>query len=448
MKENENSKTTVKLTEVGQKEIPDAEISSSDKMQKLKKPLIFVLMGFVFIGCMYLIFVPSSDEKDQRQAGLNEVVPQATEAGMQADKGKAYESDLLEQKELEKKKSLNALSDYWNVDSAGSQTGTSISGDPGTHGGSPGSRSEHEALSSYRGIQSTLGNFYEDKGQNSQLQNELQSVKAQLAQREREAVPANPVENQLALMEKSYQMAAKYFPTTGNAPKITEKTEQNMGKNTRDTTKQAKQTSSFTALYPTHTNIVSALYREPSDSAFLAELSQIKNRNFYTAGKVSESSQTVNSIRACIHETQTITSENTVRIRLLDGVRLSKLVIPKGTLLTAIAKFQGIRLQLLIQFIEFEGNIIPVEITAYDADGQMGLAVPYSPERSALTEMAANMGNTGGTSISLSSSAGQQITSDLSKSLVQGISGYFSKKVRMPKITLKAGHKVFLVANK
>jgi conjugative transposon TraM protein len=443
MKENENHKTSITLTEVGQKVSSDPEMSSTDKMQKLRKPLIFILMGFVFIGCMYLIFAPSSDDKNQEQTGLNEAVPQSTEVGMQADKGKAYESDLLEQKELEKKKSLEAFSEYWNTDSVGSQRGTSPSVNTAVS-----SSHQNEALNNYRGIQNTLGTFYDDKGESRQLQNEVRTLKAQLAQRERE--PANPVENQLALMEKSYQMAAKYFPTTGTAPTAIEKGEQKISgrKGTTDTTELPESKKTYAALYPKHNNMVSTLYREPTDSAFLAELSQVKNRNFYTVGKGQKLSQTANSIRACIHETQTVTSDRSVRIRLLDAVRLSKLDIPKGTVLTAIAKFEGSRLGLLIESVEFEGHIIPVEISAYDVDGQRGLAVPYSPERSALTEVAANMGNTGGTSISLSSSAGQQITSDLSKSVVQGISGYFSKKVRMAKITLKAGYQVFLVAKK
>jgi conjugative transposon TraM protein len=438
MKENENNKATVRLTEVSQKGNADTEATQNEKMQKLKKPLIFILMGIVFLGCMYLIFMPSSDDKELEQAGLNEAVPQATETGMQADKSKAYESDLLDQKELEKKQSLNALSEYWNTDSSASQLGSSTSIN------TPMGSSQHEAINSYRGIQSTLGNFYEDKGPTTQLQSEVRALKAQLAQKEE--APSNPVESQLALMEKSYQMAAKYFPTTGNVPKIDGALEK--GTHKMDTAKPMKQKVSLTSLYPAKKNIVSALYREPTDSAWLAELSQAKNRNFYTAGTVAQAPVAVNSIRACVHETQTITAEQAVRIRLLDAIILSKLAIPKGTVLTAIAKFQGIRLQLLIQSIEFKGNIIPVELTAYDLDGQPGLAVPYSPERSALTEMAANMGNTGGTSISLSSTAGQQITSDLSKSVVQGISGYFSKKVRMPKITLKAGYQVFLVAKK
>ncbi|RLJ75112.1 conjugative transposon protein TraM [Pedobacter alluvionis] len=436
MKDNDNNKTTVRITEGDPNKVPEPETHESDTIKKLKKPLIFVLMGIVFIGCMYLIFAPSSDGKLLEKAGLNEAVPQATEAGMQADKSKAYEADLLEQKEKEKKESLAALSDYWSADSTASSVKPA----------SPAAALEsnhNEALGSYRNIQHTLGSFYEDRDESSALRNEIKSLKAELAQKE--TPPSNPVANQLELMEKSYQMAAKYFPTGGSAAKIEDKPG---AAGISDSGKEQKQNASFAALFPARKNIVSALYREPSDSAFLSGLSQMNTRDFYTAGEATDNDQIANSIAACIHDTQIITSDNAVRIRLLDNVRLYKMVIPKGTVLTAMAKFQPTRLQLLIQSVEFKGYIMAVELTVYDVDGQPGLAIPYSSERSALTDIAANMGNTGGTSISMSSTAGQQIKSDLSKSLVQGISGYFSKKVRMPKITLKAGYKLFLVSKK
>ena len=95
-----------------------------------------------------------------------------------------------------------------------------------------------------------------------------------------------------------------------------------------------------------------------------------------------------------------------------------------------------------------EGNILPIELNIYGLDGQQGLAVPYSPERTAMTDMAANMGQTSGSSIMLSTSAGQQIAGDLSRGLVQGVSNYFSKKIKTPKVTLKAGLQVLLVSKK
>jgi len=437
MKDGENNKsTTVRLTEVNKNGVSDAEVSDGNKIQKLKKPVIFVLMGIVFIGCMYLIFSPSSDEKNLEKLGLNEAVPQSTEAGMQADKSKAYENALLEEKEKEKKESLAALSDYWNADSTASNgKATAPVNNLETN--------HSEALGSYRNIQSTLGSFYEDRGESSNLRDEIKSLKAELAQKE---VPSsNPVANQLELMEKSYQMAAKYFPAGGNSASIEQKVIK--GKSS-DSAIEQKESKNFAALYPARKTIVSALYREPSDSAMLSQLSKMKSREFNTAGKAQETDQLANSIRACIHENQIIGAENAVRIRLLDNVRLYKMVIPTGTVITAIAKFQSTRLQLLIQSVEYRGHIMAVELTAFDVDGQPGLAIPSSPERSALTDIAANMGNTGGTNISMSSTAGQQIKADLSKSLVQGISGYFSKKVRTPKVTLKAGYKLFLVSKK
>lgn len=62
--------------------------------------------------------------------------------------------------------------------------------------------------------------------------------------------------------------------------------------------------------------------------------------------------------------------------------------------------------------------------------------------------MAGNMSQTSGTSLMLTQSAGQQVAADLSRGVVQGISGYFSKKVKAPKVTIKAGHQLFLVSKK
>src|SRR5690606_6668036 len=158
--------------------------------------------------------------------------------------------------------------------------------------------------------------------------------------------------------------------------------------------------------------------------------------------------QPKNSIKAAVLETQTLTDESGVRLRLLETAKTPSRTIPAGTVLTANAKFAGGRLQLKITSIEFEGNIIPVGITVYDLDGQQGLYVPYSPEMNALTEVASNMSQSAGTSIMMTRSAGQQVAADLSRGVVQGVSGYFSKKVKTPKVTLKAGHEVFLVSKK
>ena len=57
-------------------------------------------------------------------------------------------------------------------------------------------------------------------------------------------------------------------------------------------------------------------------------------------------------------------------------------------------------------------------------------------------------GSNSSTSVMLTQNAGQQVAADLSKGVVQGISGYFAKKVRTLNVTLKSGHQVFLVSKK
>lgn len=428
----------------GASNLPDNKKSNKDK---LKKPIIFLLMGVVFLGCMYLIFKPSKDKKAVENIGLNDAVPQATGAGMPDDKSKAYEQEMLERKEQEKRNALTTLSDYWNTeDSTSADNKESLPEEDEESngfggGGRKSGRNGNSALNSYRNAQSTLGSFYNnDNAETMELRKQVDELKAKLA--EKDVPPVATVDDQLKLMEKSYEMAAKYLPqnaNTGNAAPAIGATPAAAGAN------QKEQFVSFT---PTRKNIVSALYREPSDSAFAADWSQTKNRGFYTAGSTEQAVQPKNSIKACVHEAQTVVGEMGVRLRLLEPAKTPQRTIPKGTIVTANTKFQNGRLQLKVTSVELEGNIIPVDITIYDLDGQQGLYVPYSPERNAVTDIVANMGNATGSSFSMSSTPGQQITSDLSKSAVQGISGYFAKKVRTPKVALKAGYQVFLVSKK
>ena len=371
--------------------------------------------------------------------GLNNAFPQATGAGMQDDKQKAYEQDMLEQKDQEKRNALTTLSDYWNTDST-QQTKEELPEEDQNNGMMTG-KSGTSTLNSYRNAQSTLGSFYQDNNSETQeLRRQLDELKEKLAEKD---IPVGvTVNDQLTLMEKSYQMASKYLPSGGNTEKPVSTDSASRGSSSNS------QKEYFVAFTPTRKKAVSALYREPTDSAFLADWSENKNRGFYTAGTVEQVAQPKNSVKASIQETQTIIGESGVRLRLLEPAQTPNRTIPQGTILTAIGKFQGGRLQLKVTSIELEGNIIPVDITIYDLDGQQGLYVPYSPERNAVTDIVANMGNATGSSFSMNSSTGQQIGSDLSKSAVQGISGYFAKKIRTPKVTLKAGHQVFLVSKK
>ncbi len=436
MKENESKKSFVRVTEGSPEETADVlQDGTENKAKKLKKPLIFGLMGIVFMGCMYLLFKPSPDKKKIENIGLNEAVPQATESKLPEDKGKAYEQELLERKEQEKRNALASLSDYLNTENKEKATDTlsKVNGNPVSN--TAGSNS-NPALSSYQNMQSTLGSFYKDNtSESAQLRKQVDELKDRLS--EKDNPKSLTVDDQLALMEKSYKMAAKYLPANANT-----------GDSTHVRSSPSSQKEYFVAFTPTKKNTVSVLYREPTDSAFLAGWSQSRNHSFYTAGSGQQIIQPKNSIKACVHTAQTVVGETAVKLRLLEAAQTPNRIIPKGTIVTANAKYQGGRLQLKVNSIELDGNIIPMDITIYDLDGQQGLYVPYSPEMNAVKDIAGNMGQTSGTSVMLTQSAQQQIAADLARGVIQGVSGYFSKKVKTQKVTLKAGYQVFLVSKK
>ena len=55
-----------------------------------RKMLVFPLMGLTFLGCMWLIFSPSQEdrEKERQGQGFNTDMPQPENAGIIGDKAK------------------------------------------------------------------------------------------------------------------------------------------------------------------------------------------------------------------------------------------------------------------------------------------------------------------------------------------------------------------------
>lgn len=404
------------------------------QLERIKKPLIYFLMAAVCAGCFYLIFKPK-DDKIAEESGFNAGIPQAKDDQMQSDKQKAYEQQLLEQKNEEKKNAMTSLSDYWNDSSNIAQSSDQALLKKKSDGLS---QSNQSAVNSYRNAQQTLGSFYSrDEHEVNNLRKEISRLKNEASQNS--VAPAGlGINDQLELMEKSYQMAAKYLPQSSrqeDPPSREEDVKQSSGNKIL-----------LSAVKPSHLNVVSSLYREPSDSAFLAGLND--SRLFGAQTDIKTTAYSKNAIRGIVQETKTMTTESTLSIRLSEGMRVGRSEIPSGTVLKATGKFQNGRLQLVISSIEYQGSIYPVEINVHDNDGQLGLSIPSSQEQNAVTDIVGSMGQTSGTNIMMTQSAGQQIAADMSRGLVQGLSGYFQKRVRQLKVTVKAGHEVFLVPKK
>lgn len=433
---------------------------TEEERQRRKKFIIYPLMFLLFAGSMWLIFAPSEKEGQKQTKGFNTEVPDPTAAELIGDKKKAYEKEMMEEKEQERSRAMQSLSSMFGEMTGGqleqSSEELALKTDLPERDNDFGSRTAapqegfHASASVYQDINRTLGSFYEAPREDPEKE-ELRARLAELENRmsSEQQSPAITVNDQMALLEKSYQLAAKYMPSGGgqsssNMALASDGETASEGKAVV-TTRNGKAVAF--PVSPVSEQVVSALAQPMSDSTFRSEYVKERNYIFHTAIGIAPLTEK-NTISACVHTRQTVTDGQTVRFRLLEPMLVSGKEIPRNTSVVGVAKIQGERLNVLISSLEYHGNIIPVELAVYDTDGQAGIFIPGSMERSAAKEIVAGMGTSAGSSMNFSTDAGAQLAADLGKGLIQGTSQYFSKKMRTVKVHLKAGYRVFLSPSK
>lgn len=438
MEQNKNPTSPLPKEEKSRKPMTEAT------RQKRKKMLIYPLMGLLFAGSMWLIFAPSKKDKaaEQQGTGFNTEMPQPSDAGIIGDKRTAYERARMEEKQKERMHSMQDLSSLFQSEEKEAdewrEAETPVMRSYGSSGSARPRETIRSSASAYEDINRTLGNFYETPKEDPEKE-ELRARLEELEERllEQPSVQST-MDEQIALLEKSYELAAKYMPggQTGQPSQpIAEATEQETkSRNGKALAKPVGQLSE---------QVVSALSQPMSDAEFMATYSQERNYAFHTAiGNPMATDK--NTIEACVHGNQTITDGQSVRFRLLEGMRVAHVIVPRNTVVIGSARVQGERLSIQINSLEYAGTIIPVDLSVYDGDGQEGIFIPNSLEVNAVKEVAANMGSSLGSSINISTDAGAQLASDLGKGVIQGTSQYISKKMRIVKVHLKAGYRVML----
>jgi len=427
---------------------PKKEREPLTEVQRLKRQKMIVLpaMVLVFIGAMWLIFAPSSG-KEQKPGtdGYNTEMPDADKGQIIGDKMKAYEHGEMEERLESRNRTMQQLGDMFDREVAKTENGTDFDL------ANPGGKEEkaqpatpqtiQSSATAYRDLNATLGNFYEQpKNDNAEMDELLERIASLESELESEKGKASPMDDQVALMEKSYELAAKYMGgQNGRQPSEEQAAELSaVQKGKKNPATPVKQVSR---------QVVSSLSQPMSNAEFVATFSQERNRGFNTAVGTAEVSDR-NTIPACVHGAQSVTDGQTVRLRLLEPMAVAGRTIPRNAVVVGTGKIQGERLDIEITSLEYDGTIIPVELAVYDTDGQPGIFIPNSLELNAVKEVAANMGGSLGSSINISTNAGAQLASDLGKGLIQGTSQYIAKKMRTVKVHLKAGYRVMLYQEK
>lgn len=392
---------------------PCSDPSAEFERQRKRKVLLFTaILGCIFFVVLWFIFRPAPVKPQEGAAGINTSVPDGKAQATVGDKRKAAEQ--LRSEEQQQKRMMTLGDNSFSLLDDGLKTPEELA---------PADNPAQRAAEANRDMQRQVQGFYAAPQRNAEVEALKEQVAALQSQLDAERQQPDPLE----LAEEQYKLARKYL---GGGTAADEEA---------GPTKQRKD-SRLSVMRPVREGEVEASTLNPR-----ADFTVERNLGFLTAaGGVAHAD--IPTVRACVAQTQIIRAGSTVQLRLLEAVRIDDTVIPRNTPLYGLATISGMRLQVIVSSVEYGGRIFAVEAVAYDLDGQPGLNVPNSRERTALKEALASVGQTAGTSVNVTRSAGQQVLSELARGGLQASSQYVAGKLREVKITLKANHQLLLIS--
>ena len=402
-----------------QKAEPASEKKADGKAAgKLKFYGVVAFLSLLCAGFIWFLFKPDAAATVEGTAGINTTIPDAIAPETMADKQKAYELEEMKKRRQEKVRTLQ--------DVAGGYLTPDTTDGLKPEEDVPKADAIRESREKQKRISRQITSFYQEPKESPRVDELERQVKELNEKLERERKGQDPLE----LMEKSYEMAARYFP--GQAGGQVKSIQPSGG--------QAGNPAAIAAGRVAE-NVVSSLAPPPLPDSIP------RNYGFATAvgGGLFAGA---NTIRACVAEDQTVSTGSWLKFRLLEPLQVGNVLVPAGTPLFGTVRIGGQRMEVSVSLIESGGNILPVELAAYDMDGQAGLFVPNTAERTAMKEAAANIGGSFGTSISFARSASQQLVMDVTRGVLGGGSQYLATKMREVKVSVKANYQLLLISKK
>ena len=307
VQKNENGTTVPQADGKPKKEDKPKRELTPQQVQQRRKMIVFPLMFLAFAGCMYLIFAPSGKEDVNVESvgGFNADIPLPAEDGIIADKQKAYEPAMLNRKQQDKIQSLQDFGFTGDDETEEPQAEIDLMPEEDAKPQRGGGASSRAA---YRDINRQLSTFYETPAVDEEKE-DLKRQVAELTDRLQQQNATPTADDQMALLEKSYELAAKYMNgqdgQRGQIAQIPTAGQNGGGIGTPAIPVQAIRETT-----------VSGLQQPMSDADFIRAYSQPRNYGFNTAVGTGYA-MGKNTVAACIHQDQTLVDGQAVKLRLL-----------------------------------------------------------------------------------------------------------------------------------
>jgi len=146
-----------------------------------------------------------------------------------------------------------------------------------------------------------------------------------------------------------------------------------------------------------------------------------------------------NAIPAVIHDTQELVAGSTVKLRLTSDIYVNGQLISKDQFIYGTASINEERMTIVINSIRSGNSLFPVAMSVYDLDGMEGLYIP-----GAITRDAAKQSSNQSLQSMQFMSMDQTLAAQAASAGVEAAKGLFSKKIKLIKVTVKAGYQVLL----
>ena len=290
MQKNENGMTVPQTDGKPEKEKKPKRELTPQQIQQRRKMIVFPLMFLAFAGCMYLIFAPSGKEDVNVESvgGFNADIPRPAEDGIIADKQKAYEQAMINRKQQDKIQSLQDFGFTGDDETEEPQAEIDLMPEEDAQPRRGGGTSSANA---YRDINRQLSTFYETPAVDEEKE-DLKRQVAELTDRLQQQQNATPTaDDQMALLEKSYELAARYMNDGGQNGQVAQ----------MPVTGGIERKPDAVAVQAIRETTVSGLQQPMSDADFIRAYSQPRNYGFNTAVGTGYA-MGKNTVAACIHQ--------------------------------------------------------------------------------------------------------------------------------------------------
>lgn len=294
--------------------------------EQMKKGLVFGGLGLLFALSMWFIFAPSGKEKTAAEQGLNDSIPQATTEKLTENKLKAYELGNKSEQKEQTREEMGRLSDYFTENTAPTET---------ERAEAAASRAKIESsMRRYEENNRLLNSFYAPdphEEEREAMRQEIDNLKKELSQQSYKE--EDEEKRQLALMEKSYQMAAKYLsgtsanpPSVGNA--FSDGEDNGKPSNDAERNQTASTGTPSMEVLAERRQVVSSLNQPMSDADFIMEYGT-KERNMGFHSLTNTAAPTIqNTLKVVVDRTTTLKEGDNVVLRLLEPAKVQGLRIP------------------------------------------------------------------------------------------------------------------------